>query len=79
MQREYMLKILLKAKTTINKYQGFIDTVIQEIIDKTGENPYEVSMDIYTTMVKSKQDVINNFYSKHKFKDNKVCRYRYHR
>ncbi len=29
-------------------------------------------MDIYSTMVKSKQDVINNFYNTHKFKDNKV-------
>ena len=43
-----------------------------EVIDKTGKNPYEVSMDIYTTMVKSKQDVINNFYNNHKFKDDKV-------
>lgn len=56
----------------VNKYQGFIDTVVQEVIDRTGDNPYEVSMDIYSTMVKSKQDVINNFYNTHKFKDNKV-------
>ena len=71
-KRIHVENIIKKQKTTINKYQGFIDTVIQEIIDKTGDNPYEVSMDIYTTMVKSKQDVINNFYKKHKFKDNKV-------
>ena len=56
----------------VNIYQGFIDTVVQEVIDRTGNNPYEVSMDIYSTMVKSKQDVINNFYNTHKFKDNKV-------
>ncbi len=65
-------KLLKKQPSKINKYQGFIDTVVQEVIDRTGNNPYEVSMDIYSTMVKSKQDVINNFYKKHKFKDKKV-------
>lgn len=58
--------------TSTNEYQGFIDTVVQEIIDKTGNNPYDVPMTIYTTMDKSKQDVINNFYKNHKFKDSKV-------
>jgi penicillin-binding protein 1A len=64
--------IIKKQSSSINKYQGFIDTVVQEVIDRTGDNPYEVSMDIYSTMVRSKQDVINNFYNKHKFKDKKV-------
>ena len=64
--------LIQKQNSSINKYQGFIDTVVQEVIDRTGDNPYEVSMDIYSTMVKSKQDVINNFYNKHKFKDSKV-------
>lgn len=64
--------IIKKHNSSINKYQGFIDTVVQEVIDRTGNNPYEVSMDIYSTMIKSKQDIINNFYSKHKFKDKKV-------
>ena len=63
---------LEKLKTKTNKYQGFIDTVVQEVIDRTGNNPYEVSMDIYSTMVRKKQDVINNFYNKHKFKDKKI-------
>lgn len=63
---------LVERNYEINKYQGFIDTVVQEVIDRTGYNPYEVSMDIYSTMVKSKQDVINNFYDTHKFKDSKV-------
>lgn len=65
-------KLLKKQNEVINKYQGFIDTVVQEVINKTGDNPYEVSMDIYSTMIKEKQDVINDFYKKHKFKDNKV-------
>ena len=64
--------IVNKQTSSINKYQGFIDTVVQEVIDRTGNNPYEVSMDIYSTMVRKKQDVINNFYNKHKFKDKKV-------
>ena len=64
--------IIKKQSSSVNKYQGFIDTVVQEVIDRTGNNPYEVSMDIYSTMVRSKQDVINNFYKNHKFKDKKV-------
>lgn len=65
-------EIIAKNNKNVNKYQGFIDTVVQEVIDRTGDNPYEVSMDIYSTMDASKQDVINNFYKNHKFKDNKV-------
>ncbi len=64
--------IIVKNDGTINPYQGYIDTVIEEVVDRTGNNPYLVSMDIYTNMNRSKQDVINNFYKKHKFKDKKV-------
>ena len=65
-------KIVKKKSNKVNKYQGFIDTVVQEVIDRTGNNPYEVSMDIYSTMSKKKQDVINKFYKNHSFKDKKV-------
>ena len=58
--------LLKEGKSTTSEYQGFIDTVVQEIIDETGNNPYDVPMDIYTTMVKSKQDVINDFYKTYK-------------
>ncbi len=64
--------IIVQNKEGINPYQGFIDTVVQEVIDRTGNNPYIVSMDIYSTMSKSKQDVINNFYKNYKFKNKKV-------
>ena len=64
--------IIKKADKSINKYQGFVDTVIQEVIDRTGDNPYEVSMDIYTTLMSDKQDVIEDFYKNWKFKDDKV-------
>ena len=67
------VKSLIKeGVTAVNEYQGFLDTVVQEVIDKTGNNPYSVPMDIYTTMDTKKQDVINNFYATYKFKDSKV-------
>jgi penicillin-binding protein 1A len=54
------IKDFIKEGTTsVNEYQGFIDTVVQEVIDKTGNNPYSVPMDIYTTMVK---EVIDKYF-----------------
>ncbi|MFA5602171.1 MAG: transglycosylase domain-containing protein [Bacilli bacterium] len=43
------------------EYQGYIDVVIDEVIKKSNEeyNPYDTSMEIYTNMVKSKQDHAN--------------------
>ncbi len=61
--------------TVVSEYQGFIDTVVQEVIDNTGSNPYDVPMEIYSTMVTEKQDVINDLYNGslgYKFKDNVV-------
>ena len=58
--------------TLTNEYQGFIDTVVDEVIDRTGNNPYDVPMDIYTTMITKKQDVINNFYKTYKFPTKKL-------
>ncbi len=62
------------ANPSLNKYQGFVDTVVQEVIDKTGNNPYDASMEIYTTMDRSKQDAINDLYAgkTYTFVDNKV-------
>jgi penicillin-binding protein 1A len=40
-------------------YQGYIDTVIEEVEAKTGDNPRVVSMKIYTAMDRSIQDGIN--------------------
>lgn len=48
-----------KAK---NKYQGFINTVVEEAKKRTGKNPYNVSMKIYSTMIPSKQDAVNDIY-----------------
>ncbi len=70
------IKDMLKesSDTASNPYQGFIDTVVEELKNDYGKefNPYSVSMDVYTTMNKSKQDAINNFYKTYKFKDKKI-------
>ncbi len=42
--------------------QGFIDTLVKEVIAKTGYDPAVVSMTIYTTLDPEKQKVINNLY-----------------
>ncbi|HOZ89035.1 MAG TPA: transglycosylase domain-containing protein [Bacilli bacterium] len=49
------------AAQKLNKYQGFIDTVVEEVIAKTGNDPYNVPMTIYSTMNPEKQDILNNF------------------
>jgi len=67
------IKDLLKTGTTsTSEYQGFIDTVVEEIMEETGNNPYEVPMLVYTTMDRERQDVINKFYKTHKFRDEKI-------
>jgi len=40
-------------------YQGYIDTVVDEVEELTGENAYITPMKIYTTMEKKIQDGIN--------------------
>lgn len=52
-------KLLVKKEAssdTSSIYQDFIDTVVEEVIDRTGNNPYEVPMKIYTTMDKEMQE-----------------------
>lgn len=48
------------ASSTGSEFQGFIDTVAEEVEDKTGFNPYSYSMKIYTTMDKEKQKEVNS-------------------
>lgn len=44
-------KILIETgKSNSTDYQDFIDTVVEEVIDRTGFDPYKVPMKIYTTM-----------------------------
>ncbi|MDD3186940.1 MAG: transglycosylase domain-containing protein [Bacilli bacterium] len=59
---------LLTDDYETSSYQGFIDTVVAEVQEKTGYDPYTVSMEIYSTMDKSKQShvdgVMNGDYTK---------------
>lgn len=50
---------LLSVKSYTNPYQDFIDVVVDEVHDKTGENPFNTPMKIYTTLDKNKQDHMN--------------------
>ena len=51
---------LLGVKSYSSPYQNFIDVVVDEILEKTGESPYNTPMKIYTTMDKAKQDHLNS-------------------
>ena len=41
-----------------NLYDDFINTVVEEVIERTGNDPYSVPMKIYTTMDKDMQEVM---------------------
>ncbi|MFV0254609.1 MAG: transglycosylase domain-containing protein [Erysipelotrichaceae bacterium] len=56
---EFMLvKEVVESK--INPYQAYIDTVIDEVMKKTGNDPYEVPMHIYTAMNTPVQQLTEN-------------------
>ena len=48
-----------EASTGISEYQGYIDTVVDEVEKKYNVNPYVVPMLIYTNLDRSKQDGLN--------------------
>ena len=50
---------LLVGNKKTNAYQSFIDTVVAEVIEDTGFDPYITPMVIYTTMDKEKQEHID--------------------
>ena len=60
MAKSISIESLLVGAEDKTEYQGFVDTVIQEIENLTGHNPEIVPMKIYTTMEKSIQDGINS-------------------
>ena len=55
-------KILIEHNNTnsSNVYQGFIDTVVEEVLKDTGMDPYKTPMEIYTTLNPDKQELINS-------------------
>lgn len=54
------IESMLAGGTKESDYQGYIDTVIEEVTKKTGDNPSQVSMKIYTALDRSIQDGINS-------------------
>ncbi len=48
-----------KANDEYTEYQGYIDTVIEELEDEYDLNPYTTPLKIYTAMSKTKQDFVN--------------------
>lgn len=57
--------LLIKQDNTGNEYQGFIDTVVEEIMTDLGKenNPYYVPMKIYTTMDPTIQEHVSKVVS----------------
>lgn len=68
------IESLLAGTTDSTSYQGFIDTVVEEVQDKTGQDPALVSMEIHTTMDASIQNGINKILAGegYNWKDDKV-------
>ncbi len=54
------IESMLAGNEKESDYQGYIDTVIDEVIEKTGNNPSQVSMKIYTALDREIQDGINS-------------------
>lgn len=48
------------SSSEVSEYQTFIDTVVDEVKEKTGKNPYSTSMIIYTTLDTDFQEYIND-------------------
>lgn len=63
-------KLLKNADTVgnVDTYQAFVDAVIEDVIDVTGKNPYNHSMQIYTTMKKDQQEYVDRIMSGETFK-----------
>ena len=48
-----------EASGTYSEYQGYIDTVVEELKNEYDLNPYTTPLKIYTAMNRSKQDFVN--------------------
>lgn len=63
--------LLIESNSKSSEYQAFIDTVVSEVYEYTknlsadgvGTNPYNVSLEIYTTMDLKKQDEMNKIFT----------------
>lgn len=60
MAKSVSIESMLAGNEKESDYQGYIDTVIEEVTAKTGNNPSQVSMKIYTALDREIQDGINS-------------------
>ncbi len=67
MAKAITVESLITTKTDQNKYQALIDTVVEEVQDRTGYDAYSVPMEIYTTFNLTKQDSVNAIMSGESF------------
>ena len=58
-----MESLTQEAKKQESKYQGYIDTVVEEIKENYGVNPYTTSLKIYTNLNRDKQDAVDDVLS----------------
>ncbi|MGM9881888.1 MAG: transglycosylase domain-containing protein [Bacilli bacterium] len=74
MAESVSVESLLAGNGKESSYQGYIDTVIEEVEKETGDNPAKVSMKIYTALDRDIQDGINKVLSgeDHTWADDKV-------
>ena len=63
MATDVSIESMLAGGYGLGEYEGYLDTVIQEVKDKTGDDPSLVSMKIYTALDRSIQDGINKVLS----------------
>lgn len=68
------IESMLAGSGKASDYQGYIDTVIEEVERETGDNPAKVSMKIYTALDRDIQDGINKVLNgeAHKWADDEV-------
>ncbi|NLC96330.1 MAG: hypothetical protein GX675_02020 [Erysipelotrichaceae bacterium] len=55
--------LLINDEATINQNQGVIDTIVEEVKTRTKQDPFLVSMKIYSTINVEKQKIIDDIYS----------------
>ncbi len=54
------------------RYKDFVDTVVEDVKEKTGYNPYTTPMLIYTTMDNAKQEYVTNLMKNFDWENEKV-------
>ncbi len=55
--------LTVPTSASTNPYQGYIDTVAEELQDKYGVDPYKVSLKVYTNLDTTKQNAVNSVYN----------------